>query len=76
LGKNWGNEGNSRAGTFEAYKILERDKWSGNPTLELWVAPEVRGLVCTLIYYSYGVEKREASGPPTAKWARLGSREC
>ena len=47
------------AGTFEAYKILERDKWSGNPVAERWLAPEVRGLVRASIYHSYGVEKRE-----------------
>jgi hypothetical protein len=47
------------AGTFEAFKVLERDKWTGNLVVELWIGPEVKGLIRALIYFNYGVEKRE-----------------
>ena len=47
------------AGTFDAFKVTERDKWTGRPTLESWLAPEPRGYARVLIYWTYGVEKRE-----------------
>jgi hypothetical protein len=47
------------AGTFESFKIVERDKWGNSVVAEVWVAPAVRGMVRVQLHYDYGIEKRE-----------------
>ena len=47
------------AGTFEAFKVVERDKWANAVVSQIWVAPKVKGLVKAEFHYDYGVEKRE-----------------
>lgn len=47
------------AGTFGAFKIVSRDKWADRVATEYWYAPDVRNVVQSRDYYSYGVETRE-----------------
>jgi hypothetical protein len=48
-----------QAGAFDAFKIVERDKWSNTVSSELWVASEIKGMVKLHLHQSYGVEKWE-----------------
>jgi hypothetical protein len=61
--KTWRVEGKERitvpAGTFDTYKIIERNKRDNSLSTEHWLAPEVKARVRLNLYFSYGVEKRE-----------------
>ena len=61
--KTWRVEAKERitvpAGTFETYKIIERNKRDGSLSTEHWLAPEVKARVRANLYFDYGVEKRE-----------------
>jgi hypothetical protein len=47
------------AGSFETFKVVERDKWTGEPTLELWWAPQLKWVARWRTHLSYGVSKSE-----------------
>ena len=47
------------AGTFQAFKIVSRNKWNNSVSSETWMAPEVKGIVRNDLHNDYGVEKRE-----------------
>jgi hypothetical protein len=49
----------SAVGTFETYKIVERDKRDNSLSTEIWLAPEVKGRVRVKAHFDYGVEVRE-----------------
>jgi hypothetical protein len=61
--KTWRVEAKERitvpAGTFETYRIIERNKRDNSLSTEHWLAPEVKARVRANLYFDYGVEKRE-----------------
>ena len=47
------------AGTFETYRIIERNKRDNSMSTEIWLAPDVKARVRTKTHFNYGVETRE-----------------